>query len=52
MLRAGRTDPAAVEVLDPGASYSPERSVGEQLELLAGTSAPYDAAELRGLLGV
>ena len=37
MIRAGRTDPAAVEVLDPGAAYSPERSVAEQLELLAGT---------------
>jgi acyl-CoA synthetase (AMP-forming)/AMP-acid ligase II len=52
MLRAGRTDPAAVEVLDPAAAYSPERSVAGQIELLAGTSAPYDAAELRGLLGV
>ena len=52
MLRAGRTDPAAVEVLDPGAAYSPERSVAEQIELLAATRAPYDAGELRGLLGV
>ena len=52
LIRAGRTDPAATEVLDPGAPYSPERSVAEQIELLAGTSAPYDAVELRGLLGV
>jgi len=52
MLRAGRTDPAAVEVLDPGAAYSPERSVGEQIELLEGTASPYDVGELRGLLGV
>jgi hypothetical protein len=52
MLRAGRTDPAACEVLDPGAAYSPERSVGQQIELLAGTSAPYAVGELRGLLGV
>ena len=52
MMRAGRTDPAACEVLDPGAAYSPERSVAEQIDLLAGTSAPYDASELRGLLGV
>ncbi len=52
MLRAGRTDPAAVEVLDPGAAYSPERSVAEQIELLEGTRAPYDVGELRGLLGV
>src|SRR3954451_23064505 len=52
LLRAGRTDPAATEVLDPGAAYSPERSVAEQIELLAGTSAPYGAGELRGLLGV
>jgi hypothetical protein len=52
MLRAGRTDPAAVEVLDPGAAYSPERSVADQIDLLATTKAPYDAGELRGLLGV
>ena len=52
MIRAGRTDPAAVVVLDPVAAYSPERSVGEQLEVLAGTRAPYDAAGLRRLLGV
>ncbi len=52
MMRAGRADPAACEVLDPGAAYSPERSVAEQIDLLAGTSAPYDAGELRGLLGV
>ncbi len=52
MLRAGRTDPAAVEVLDPGAAYSPERSVGEQIALLAGTAAPYEVGELRRLLGV
>jgi acyl-CoA synthetase (AMP-forming)/AMP-acid ligase II len=52
MLRAGRTDPAAVEVLEPEAAYSPERSVAEQLEILASTSAPYDAGELRRLLGV
>jgi hypothetical protein len=52
MLRAGRTDPAAVEVLDPGAAYSPERSVADQVAVLAATSAPYDARELRGLLGV
>ena len=52
MLRAGRTDPAAVEVLDPGAAYSPERSVAEQIELLESTRAPYDVGELRGLLGV
>ena len=52
MLRAGRTDPAACEVLEPGAAYSPGRSVAEQLEVLAGTSAPYDAAELRRLLQV
>ena len=35
MMRAGRTDPAACEVLDPGAAYSPERSVAEQIEVLA-----------------
>lgn len=52
MLRAGRTDPAACEVLDPGAAYSPERSVAEEIELLASTRAPYDPAGLRRLLGV
>ena len=52
MLRAGRTDPAACEVLDPAAAYSPERSVAEEIELLSSTTAPYDAAELRRLLGV
>ncbi len=52
MLRAGRTDPAAVEVLDPEDTYAPGRSVAEQIELLAGTTAPYDAAGLRRLLQV
>jgi hypothetical protein len=52
MIRAGRTDPAACEVLDPGAAYSPERSVADQIALLEGTAAPYDAGVLRGLLGV
>src|SRR4051812_7531639 len=52
MIRAGRTDPAATEVLDPGAAYSPERSVADQIDLLTTTSAPYDPGGLRGLLGV
>ena len=52
MIRAGRTDPAACEVLDPGAAYSPERSVAEQIEVLAGSSPPYAAAVLRQLLQV
>ena len=52
LLRAGRTDPAATEVLDPSAPYSPERSVAEQIELFSTTSAPYEAGALRGLLGV
>ena len=52
MMRAGRTDPAACEVLDPMAAYSPERSVAEQIEVLAQSSPPYDAAGLRGLLQV
>lgn len=52
MLRAGRTDPAAVEVLEPDAAYSPERSVGDQIALLSSTSAPYDASKLRELLGL
>ncbi len=52
MIRAGRTDPAACAVLDPGAAYSPERSVDEQVALVERTRAPYDACELRRLLGV
>ncbi len=52
MLRAGRTDPAACEVLDPSSAYSPGRSVAEQMEVLALTSPPYDGDELRRLLQV
>jgi acyl-CoA synthetase (AMP-forming)/AMP-acid ligase II len=52
MLRAGRTDPAASAVLDPGSAYSPERSVAEQIGLLAASVAPYDVDELRRLLQV
>jgi hypothetical protein len=52
MMRAGRTDPAACEVLDPEAAYSPERSVAEQIEVLKGSRPPYEAAGLRGLLQV
>jgi len=52
MMRAGRTDPAACEVLDPGAAYSPERSVAEQIEVLAGSAPPYEPGALRGLLQV
>ena len=52
MMRAGRTDPAACEVLDPGSAYSPERSVAEQIAVLTDSVPPYDAAELRRLLQV
>jgi acyl-CoA synthetase (AMP-forming)/AMP-acid ligase II len=52
MIRAGRTDPAAVQVLEPGAAYSAERSVTEQIAVLADSAAPYTAAELRRLLQV
>ncbi len=52
MLRAGRTDPAAAEVLDPASAYSPERSVAEQIEVLTASAPPHTAAELRGLLQV
>jgi hypothetical protein len=52
MIRAGRTDPAACEVLDPRAAYSPERSVADQIALLEPLRPPHDPAELRGLLGV
>lgn len=52
MLRAGRTDPAACEVLEPGAAYSPTRSVAEQREVLAAEPAPYHPEVLRRLLQV
>jgi hypothetical protein len=52
MLRAGRTDPAAAEVLDPAAAYSPSRSVAEEIEVLRSTHPPYAAADLRALLQV
>jgi len=52
MLRAGRTDPAAVEVLEPGSAYSAGRSVEEQIAVLAGSPPPYTETELRGLLQV
>ncbi len=52
MIRAGRTDPAACEVLEPGSAYSMERSVAEQIALLAESAPPYSPAELRSLLQV
>jgi hypothetical protein len=52
MMRAGRTDPAAAEVLDPVSAYSPQRSVAEQIEVLARSAPPYDAAGLRWVLQV
>jgi hypothetical protein len=52
MLRAGRTDPAAAERVAAGAAYSPTRSVGEQVDLLATTRAPYQVGDLRTLLQV
>jgi len=52
MLRAGRTDPAACVVLEPHAPYSTERSVAEQIDVLAGLVPPYDADELRAVLQV
>jgi hypothetical protein len=50
MIRAGRTDPAGCEVLTLEAAYSPERTVAEQIAVVDGLVAPYDAAELRRLL--
>ena len=52
MLRAGRTDPAACEVLEAGAAYSPTRSVVEQAEALAAERAPWTPEVLRRLLQV
>jgi hypothetical protein len=52
MIRAGRTDPAACEALEPDSAYSTERSVTEQIAVLADTVPPYDVAELRRLLQV
>lgn len=50
MLRAGRTDPAPCEVLTATAAYSPERTVGEQLDVLAAHPAPHQVGDLRALL--
>lgn len=50
MLRAGRTDPAPCEVLADAAAYSLERSVGEQLGVLAEHPAPHQVGDLRALL--
>jgi hypothetical protein len=50
MIRAGRTDPAACEVLTPDAPYAPDRTVAEQIAVLADAATPYDVAELRRLL--
>lgn len=52
MIRAGRTDPAACELVDPSSAYSPGRAVAAVLEDLAATRAPYADGELRRLLGV
>jgi non-ribosomal peptide synthetase component F len=50
MIRAGRTDPAAPEVLDPGAPYTGERTVAEQTAVLDGLQPPHRAEDLRALL--
>lgn len=50
MIRAGRTDPAAAEVLDPAAPYTGERSVAEETALLEGAQPPHRAEDLRALL--
>lgn len=52
MIRAGRTDPAGVEPVDPAAAYTSERSVGEQISILATMPAPYSLPELRAVLQV
>lgn len=52
MLRAGRTDPAACEVLTAEAAYSSRSRVGEVIERLSALRSPYDAAQLRRLLEV
>ncbi len=52
MIRAGRSDPAPCEVLDPDAAYSPSRSVADQLALLTHATPPHAPAALRRLLGV
>ena len=50
MIRAGRTDPAACEVLTPGAPYSPDRTVAEEMAVVEGHPTPYDVADLRRML--
>jgi hypothetical protein len=50
MIRAGRTDPAAAEVLDPGAAYSRDRTVAEETAVLQQAQPPHRAEDLRALL--
>ena len=52
MLRAGRTDPAACEVLEPAAAYSPERSVAEQIDRARRIGPAVRRSRARGLLQV
>ncbi|HNO40053.1 MAG TPA: hypothetical protein PKL71_06525 [Marmoricola sp.] len=52
MLRAGRTDPAAVELVFDNAQFSATHTVAEMNALLDAVSTPLSAAELRGVLGV
>jgi non-ribosomal peptide synthetase component F len=52
MLRAGRSDPAAVELVVDEARFSLAHTVAEMNALLDALSTPLTAAELRAVLGV
>lgn len=52
MLRAGRSDPAAVELVAEKASFSRVHTVREMNALLDALTPPLTAAELRAVLGV
>jgi len=52
MLRAGRSDPAAAQVVFDDARFSVDHTVREMNELLGGLTVPVSLAHLRVLLGV
>ena len=52
MLRAGRSDPAAAEVVFDNGNFSPTHTVAQMNALLDALTVPLTAAALREVLGV
>lgn len=50
VLRAGRTDPAAVVEVEPTASYDGSRPLTAMIERVTGLNFPVEAADLRAVL--